>query len=650
MLMQPISMAFSRPDQSPTPTSGGHFFPLPLVSASPAASRPIDGGASCSCCRAVAMPAAGSLRQQDVQALRVLADPAEIGRAAEADLDRALMRVFGPEGLQALFGVRSTMGARRLRGGGLNHAFMVGHAGRLLKCVRPQTPICSEAAQAVKLRTQSPGLVVDVHAVFPLATFLCEQGGQADQAPYELLVFPWLDGCRPVSDLVRMFEKSHQTGSLRATSSCEAYRATGRCEHIRQLEAILTRQAAFLNGRFQGLHGRRHGDYKANNLLLCRDGMLRVADFLTPFCTSCDREEFLSSSMSMHAIVKDFRAAAAHGWERYASAAVKHLGAVQASALGPADVAGNARLLAALESFTPAVDDDTPLLGPAPILRPNSSISLTLPIGSSASTAPPSTVESFRSAPKLLRPGALSPCGKELNDIDVEETSAPSFHHGDRRCHDRGLEAWTDTISAFFGCHGGEMQLKRGLRGGGEAASPAAEATMIESYESYARAQDSVMTPIAGLTPPRLSVPVGTGGLLQDLSQVVAGGSSSSAAGQLTSSFGTQSFQSLPPALPSMPSMPSMPPATLPSPTHGRVPGGTPSPRHLGTMQLEGPGGQQLQLQTPTPATAFRFYSSGHIPAPGNPYRATPRGPRCTMPPPVANGSFVLPSGLYAAA
>merc|ERR1711879_905758 len=102
-----------------------------------------------------------------------------------------------------------------------------------------------------------------------------------------------------------MYERTHAVGMLQNSSPCVAHRELGVCEHVHWLSSLLVQQVPLLNRRFQAMHGRRHGDFKANNVLVERGGTPRLADFLSAFCRSCDRNEFLGSIPSMHPAVRD---------------------------------------------------------------------------------------------------------------------------------------------------------------------------------------------------------------------------------------------------------------------------------------------------------------------------------------------------------
>ncbi|CAK0877253.1 unnamed protein product [Prorocentrum cordatum] len=128
---------------------------------------------ACACCKPPP-PCAGG-RGVGHPSVAVHGDPAEVRDAPDAEVGAALQRVFGPQGLQLLFGVPSSAGVSRIHRGGMNHVFMAAGGGRLLKCTLPQCAPFSEVLEAERIRRDIPGLVSDVHAVFPTAGFLCQE-------------------------------------------------------------------------------------------------------------------------------------------------------------------------------------------------------------------------------------------------------------------------------------------------------------------------------------------------------------------------------------------------------------------------------------------------------------------------------------------
>lgn len=329
----------------------------------------------CACCRLpVPVVLAG---RHACQSLVIHGDPHEIGSIEDDRLPQALSRVFGREGLRAVFGCDGVVGARRLHARGMNHVFMVAHAGRLAKCVAPRAECFSEAQEAERLRRESPMLAGDEHAVFPLATYLCRSAfPMRNQQMFEVVVFEYLDNCRSVGDLVRMYERTHPCGDLQSASSCPRHRSSGTCDHVHSLRSLVVQQVARLGLRFQQLHGRRHGDLKADNVLIDRRGMPRLADFLSPFCSSCDREEFRNSIISMNPAIQDMRGAFESRWQ-----AAQYNGELArlrqgGQALEPGEAARNAQLVESLEQLQ-AISQSQSIFGPVPSIL--GGIGITMP-------------------------------------------------------------------------------------------------------------------------------------------------------------------------------------------------------------------------------------------------------------------------------
>jgi len=92
---------------------------------------------------------------------------------------------------------------------------------------------------------------------------------------------------------------------------------------------LAVNQAVRVNTRFHAKYGRRHGDFKADNILLDREGVPKLVDFFSPFCRSCDRDQFRESTFSAHPVVQDIRGALAASW---------HDEARRASALAAAEL------------------------------------------------------------------------------------------------------------------------------------------------------------------------------------------------------------------------------------------------------------------------------------------------------------------------
>lgn len=228
-----------------------------------------------------------------------------------------LRRAFREESLRKLFGHNSIQDAILLNCGGMNHVFMVVVGKLLAKCTRPKSAAFSECLEAERLRSSAQGFEKDPHAVFPRATFLCKEAGKpSPEGRCEILLFDLLEGCVSLADLVRSFERSHQLGVLQSTAQCEMFRARGDCDHVALLRSLVVRQAVCLGRRFQALYGRRHGDFKADNVLLDSSGRARLADFLSPFCRSCDRDEFMTSLQTMHPTIQEMRSAFEQSWRQ----------------------------------------------------------------------------------------------------------------------------------------------------------------------------------------------------------------------------------------------------------------------------------------------------------------------------------------------
>lgn len=378
----------------------------------------------CSCCQP-----AGPLAQprQSCPVIPVHANLAELGNAKPQMVGPLLQRLFGVEGLLALFGRADVNGAKLVHGGGMNHVFMVAHAGRLVKCIRPQAEHFSEAQEAARLRCASPGLIADVHAVFPLASFVCQPIAPLwNQLPHEVVVFEYLDKCRSLRDVVRMFERTHPVGVLQSTAACTAHRSSGTCEHVLPLRSLVVQQVARIGRRFQFLYGRRHGDLKADNVLLDRRGVPRLADFLSPFCKTCDREEFTNSISSANPAVQTMRSAFDAAWHCELQRAGE-LVAYRCSSdcvTDAVDVGRNLHLLEALEQLM-AQSKSNSLFGPLPSLL--SGLQLCSP---TPSTMPPTPglpspklqVPSF-SPPSLLE---CSPLARITPNVGL----TPSFSGG----------------------------------------------------------------------------------------------------------------------------------------------------------------------------------------------------------------------------
>mmetsp|Transcript_37203 Transcript_37203/g.93295 ORF Transcript_37203/g.93295 Transcript_37203/m.93295 type:complete len:608 (-) Transcript_37203:144-1967(-) len=351
------------PEASPPPAVAGMFC-VNLDFSHVALDRP-----PCSCCQPVT-GAGAPPRQAPCPVLAIHGDPNQLANADDHQVAPLLQRLFGAEGLFAIFGRADVGGARLIRGGGMNHVFMVAHAGRLVKCVRPQSEHFSESQEAERLRVEAPGLAADNHAVFPLATFRCRPSSPLwSQHTCEIVVFEYLENCRSLRDLIRMFERTHPTGALQSTAACPAHRNSGSCEHSLPLQALVVQQVVRLGLRFQVLYGRRHGDLKADNVLIDRRGVPRLADFLSPFCKTCDREEFLNSITSANPAIQAVRGAFDGAWQgeaqRVGEAAVRWRHG--ASPVEPGEAARNAQLMEALETLLAASQSNS-LFGPMPSL------------------------------------------------------------------------------------------------------------------------------------------------------------------------------------------------------------------------------------------------------------------------------------------
>lgn len=275
----------------------------------------------CSCCTAVEVSRRDTMPSLDaVSTLSLKGHLQEVLEANEQNLPTALSNVFGEDGLSAIFGRSSADGAKRLRCGGFNHVFMIELGGKLAKCIRPHGGAggdCSEVVESERLRHHFPSLCQDQQVLFPQAAFLCK-GMASTRYICEVMVFDFLPGCQSVADLCRDFERTHPCGVRRQAASCAEHRALEEdkvnCEHFRALQALV-RRAASLGRHFQQVHGRRHGDFKADNILVDQHGNLLLSDFLSPFCAACDRNEFQTSIQSGHPICQDLQQVFEEEWQ-----------------------------------------------------------------------------------------------------------------------------------------------------------------------------------------------------------------------------------------------------------------------------------------------------------------------------------------------
>jgi len=270
----------------------------------------------CMCCGSP--PSMGvkssELANQAMRHLPIYADPREVFSSGAPGVDTApaLRRIFGDEGLSTIFGCSTVTGAYTIHRGGLNHVFMIAHGRRLIKFTRPLSCHHSEAREAERLRHSCPGLAEDPHAMFPLASFICQPAADdmnvnLTSQPFEIMVFDYLEGCQSLGEIIRTFEKTHTMGTLRCSAACTEHRNGQNCRHVQQMNSLMAQQVPFLNRRFQSLYNRRHGDLKADNVLIERSGNVRLADFLNPFCTSCDWDEFMRSTVSTNPVMAEIR-------------------------------------------------------------------------------------------------------------------------------------------------------------------------------------------------------------------------------------------------------------------------------------------------------------------------------------------------------
>ncbi|CAJ1446629.1 unnamed protein product, partial [Effrenium voratum] len=142
------------------------------------------------------------------------------------------------------------------------------------------------------------------------------------------------------------------------------------CEHARALRALV-RQAAQLARRFQETHGRRHGDLKADNVLVDRRGRLRVSDFLSPFCVACDREEFCSSIRSGHPLSQELQKAFEEEWHNSVSQESPRRVAWLAEEMSRLSEASSQSLFGPMPDLLQSVPGFRPPTCPGPDLSPS---------------------------------------------------------------------------------------------------------------------------------------------------------------------------------------------------------------------------------------------------------------------------------------
>jgi len=451
-LASPISTALYSPTANidPSPLTMGSFFgsqpglsPISTPEHSPLLSpqvqtrnlrpelpqAPSSPSLQCRCCRPVppACVPTGGLGEHggNSPSLQLGSAAEEVAQVEASCVPAALLQLLGREGLQAVFGgsSASAQGAKRLCCGGCNHVFMVELNGRLAKCIRSRSSgrQLSEVLEAEMLLHSAPGLPSDRYALFPKATFLCQD---STGNLCEILVFEYLESCQSIGELIRTFERTHPCGILQQGAACTEHREScGRsppggllgCRHVKALRSLVS-QAARLCRRFQALHGRRHGDFKADNVLVDRQGLPRLADFLSPYCRSCDREEFLGSLQGTHPVIHELRRVFDSEW-------LKNVGTAPVTSEA---TLSNAWLVGELQQLL-ELSLEQPLFGPLPdLLRglsggwtPQSGISLGSPGGSMQLPPAPEAAMPFAApqclsawfepAPSSLRGGARSP-------------------------------------------------------------------------------------------------------------------------------------------------------------------------------------------------------------------------------------------------
>lgn len=217
--------------------------------------------------------------------------------------------------------------------------------------------------------------------MFPLASFVCQPALEELHAdltsqPFEIMVFDYLEGCQNLGELIRVFEKTHPNGTLRCSAACPEHRSGQPCRHAQQMRSLMSQQVPFLNKRFQALFNRRHGDLKADNVMIERNGNVRLGDFLNPFCTSCDLDEFMRSTVSTNPLMAEIREGFAQTWQ-----AMSPNVPAQANrpALGPNETSQNVDLMHALAAMSTSGPASYPMFN-----NPSTSV-----LGSFSFTFPP---------------------------------------------------------------------------------------------------------------------------------------------------------------------------------------------------------------------------------------------------------------------
>lgn len=221
----------------------------------------------------------------------------------EDSLDADLLAAFGAEGLQILFERSDAHGIERVGEGGLNHALMVALGNRLIKFTHV-TPGRSEACEAQRLLREIPEMASDPHIACPLGAYRCRMNGAS--FPCELTMYPFHAATKTVTDIILLFECTHPPEPMRRSSPCLEYRQGTSCKHMQQI-CSLVKQVAGINRLFQKRYGRRHGDFKANNVLVDSQGRLVLVDLLNDSLVTCDREEFTRSLGKAHPFVSELQ-------------------------------------------------------------------------------------------------------------------------------------------------------------------------------------------------------------------------------------------------------------------------------------------------------------------------------------------------------
>eukprot|EP00397_Hematodinium_sp_SG-2012_P006909 GEMP01006946.1.p1 GENE.GEMP01006946.1~~GEMP01006946.1.p1 ORF type:complete len:701 (+),score=136.13 GEMP01006946.1:257-2359(+) len=246
----------------------------------------------CSCCRSsnrMDMVDVGSVKIPYITVSRPF-------NRHHANFAQELWDAFGEDVVEKIFDEEGILPAqvKCLANAGLNHEFIAISTKHLVKLIVPSGPSqAGEAHEMEFLRKYHPAIAEDPSVCFPKKCFRLLTGG--NPAVYDVVALEYHEGAMSVREITQIFERAPKDDKNRLF--VDMYNLVGE-----QVPRVLR--------RYQNRHLRKHGDGKADNILVTSKGRIVMCDMGSTFNDSlkpCDRDEYLRSIPTLDAQLAEMK-------------------------------------------------------------------------------------------------------------------------------------------------------------------------------------------------------------------------------------------------------------------------------------------------------------------------------------------------------